>query len=85
MFEIQLTFRNFLKIKESLHDYYEVERAGMNVQQLLSKPIFKTIDTTESFEGFGAAKEVDPVADPVAWLNVLASRMQPQESFDGFN
>jgi hypothetical protein len=40
MFEIQLTFREFLIIKEELHKYYEMVRASKPAD-LLSHPIFK--------------------------------------------
>ena len=41
IFEIQLTFREFLTIKKALHKYYEIVRAT-GLRELLSKPIFKT-------------------------------------------
>ena len=90
VFEIQLTFRNFLKIKHSLHKYYEALRAGTNVRQLLSKPIFVVAPAAaaaaaagaaagagaaESYEGFEETKEVDPMKDAVAWTNAIAKRI----------
>lgn len=41
IFEIQLTFREFLTIKKALHKYYEILRAN-GVKELIAKPIFKT-------------------------------------------